>query len=190
MRIYLQTSRLILREFEHADLDRLVELDSDPAVMRYITGGEPSDRETIRTQVLPQWLAFYKQPGGFGYWAAIERASGQFIGWFHFRPGECVGEIELGYRLKRSAWGKGYATEGARALIAKGFTQLGVGRVVALALKGNAASIRVMERVGLRFVEEIAVDHFHREGQRAVKYALGRADFDAEGNAHGYPAAP
>lgn len=189
-KIYLETQRLTLREFEADDLDALVELDSDPEVMRYISGGAPSDREVIRTDVLPRWLAYHKQAGGFGYWAAIEKASGAFIGWFHFRRGDRVGEIELGYRLKQSAWGKGYATEGARALIAKGFNELGVDRVVAPALKGNAASIRVMERAGLRFVQDIPVDHFHGEGQFAVKYALDRADFDSKRYGHGYPAAP
>jgi RimJ/RimL family protein N-acetyltransferase len=178
LKICLETPRLVLREFEEADLDLLVELDSDPEVMGYINGGAPSDREIIRREVLPRWLAFYERPGSFGYWAAIERGTGRFVGWFHFRPCNCPGEIELGYRLKRSAWGRGYATEGSRALISKGFAELGLRRVVAVAMAGNAASIRVMERAGLQFDGNFVADQFPGADKRAVKYALDRPDFE------------
>ena len=69
----------------------------------------------------------------FGLWAAIEKSTGAFLGWFAFHPLEGCGsdEVELGYRLKKSSWGKGYATEGSRALIRKGFAELGVRRVFA-----------------------------------------------------------
>ena len=70
---------------------------------------------------------------GYGFWAAIEKTTGDFLGWFHYRPapGDPPDQPELGYRLRCEAWGKGYATEGSRALIAKGFAEFGVQRVVA-----------------------------------------------------------
>lgn len=130
VRVFLQTERMVLREFTADDVDHLVELDSDPDVMLYITGGVPTSRTEIEQETLPAFLAYYERTPGFGFWAAIERATGEFLGWFHFRPapGHPADEPELGYRLRRSAWGKGYAAEGSRALIDKGFAEYDVRR--------------------------------------------------------------
>src|SRR4051794_27542423 len=111
MIVYLQTNRLLLRRLTAEDQDNLVELDSDPEVMRYLTGGRPTPREQVRDEVLPRLLAYYSQGDDFGYWAAADRASGEFLGWFHFRPhpGDAAAGasdrqgIELGYRLRRAA---------------------------------------------------------------------------------------
>jgi RimJ/RimL family protein N-acetyltransferase len=151
--VFLETERLLLRRFTEADVDDLFELDSDPAVMRYINGGEPTPRAEIEKDILPAFLEFYDQFEGFGFWAAIEKSTGEFLGWFHFRPkeGAALDEPELGYRLRKSAWGKGFATEGSRALIRKGFTEFGVRRVVAETMVVNIASRRVMEKAGLEF---------------------------------------
>ena len=150
MEVFLETPRLVLRRFTPDDVDHLVDLDSDPDVMRYITGGVPTSREEIENEVLPAFLGYYERYEGYGFWAVIEKAAGNFLGWFHFRPGPDAGpgEVELGYRLRKSAWGQGYATEGSRALIHKGFTELGVQRVVAEAMAVNTASRRVMEKSG------------------------------------------
>lgn len=184
MSIFLETSRLRLRRFTEADEDDLVELDGDPEVMRFLTGGRPTSREEVRTRVLPTVLGFYERFAGFGYWVAEERSTERFLGWFHFRPGKEPrdGEIELGYRLRRSAWGAGYATEGSLALIHKGFTELGVERVIAKTMTVNRGSRRVMEKCGLALVRTShpdgleAIDGFeHGE----VEYALNRADWEA-----------
>ena len=126
MQVFLETQRLVLRRFSMADADNLVNLDADPDVMRFVTGGIPTSREEIQNEFLPAFLAYYQRYEGFGFWAAIEKATGEFLGWFHFRPraDAAPGEVELGYRLRKSAWGKGYATEGSRALIRKGFTRV------------------------------------------------------------------
>jgi RimJ/RimL family protein N-acetyltransferase len=159
--------------------------------MRFLTGGAGAPREIVETQVLPRFLGYYERYAGYGYWAAIEKASGSFLGWFHFRPAASnPTEIELGYRLGRAAWGKGYATEGARALIDKGFADLGTRRVVATTLADNAASIRVMEKVGLRFVRRFVYDApgaWH-DGRVAVEYALDAHEWAAA--AAGPPPAP
>ena len=84
--VYLETERLVLRRFTADDLDDLVALDGDPAVMRYITGGPPTPREEMRDDYLPSWLAYYDRGDRYGFWAAIERATGAFLGWFHLRP--------------------------------------------------------------------------------------------------------
>jgi RimJ/RimL family protein N-acetyltransferase len=182
MRVFLETERLLLRRFTESDVANLHDLDGDPEVMRFINGGRPVPRDVIRNETLPRFLSAYERFEGFGVWAAIERSTGEFVGWFEFYPRKDAGpeEIELGYRLRRSAWGKGYATEGSRALIRKGFTELGVQRVVAETMAVNTASRRVMEKAGLTYArtfhqqwpERIAGDD-HGD----VEYALTKADW-------------
>lgn len=151
MEVVLETERLILRRFTADDVENLVELDGDPEVVFRITGGVATPREEVETDVLPAFLAYYDRGDAYGFWAAVERETGDFLGWFHFRPGEGHpdDEPELGYRLRRSAWGKGYAAEGSRALIDRGFSQLGVRRVVAETMVVHGASRRVMEKAGM-----------------------------------------
>ena len=86
MQIFLKTERLVLRQFTEDDVDNLVELDGDPDVMHFITGGRPTPREEIESDVLPAFLDYYERFAGYGFWAAIEKPSGRFVGWFHFRP--------------------------------------------------------------------------------------------------------
>lgn len=181
---FLETGRLVLRRFSVDDLEDLVELDSDPAVMRYITGGAPTPREEIETDHLPAFLRYYEHGDRWGFWAAIEKDTGAFLGWFHLRPhdGAAEDEPELGYRLKQSAWGVGYATEGASALIAKAFAELGARRVYAETMAVNHASRRVMEKAGLRFTRSFVADWPVRiEGDEYgdVEYALTRSEWQA-----------
>ncbi len=154
MHIFLDTDRLILRRFTEHDVDNLYDLDSDPNVVRYTSGGPATPRDVIAREYIPAYLGYYERFAGYGFWAAIEKSTGAFLGWFHLRPlGETsVDEPELGYRLKRSAWGKGYATEGAQALVDTGFAELGARRVVAFTYGEHVASRRVMEKVGMRLV--------------------------------------
>ena len=86
MQIFLETERLVLRRFTDADVDNLVDLDSDPDVMYFINGGRPTPREEIQNDVLPAFLAYYERFVGYGFWAAVEKSTGEFLGWFHFRP--------------------------------------------------------------------------------------------------------
>jgi RimJ/RimL family protein N-acetyltransferase len=186
MEIYLETERLVLRRFTEADVDDLVELDRDPDVMQFITGGLPTPRDEIERTVLPRYLWYYTWSDAYGFWAAIEKDSGSFLGWFHFRPdpdGGAPDEPELGYRLMRSAWGRGYATEGSRALIDKGFAVHGARRAFATTMAVNAASRRVMEKAGLRFVRAFHQDWPYRiEGEEHgdVEYALTREQWSAD----------
>jgi RimJ/RimL family protein N-acetyltransferase len=183
IRIILQTPRLILRQFTESDVDNLFSLNSDPAVMRYLTGGTPTPREEIRDQILPFHLAVYDRLDRLGTWAAEAAATGEFLGWFHFRPGQDgdISNIDLGYRLRRSAWNQGYATEGSRALISRGFTELAVGRVFAHTMTLNAGSRHVLEKCGLRLVGTIPYEGpFEIEGADLgqVEYALTRVEWE------------
>jgi RimJ/RimL family protein N-acetyltransferase len=151
MHVFLETERLVLRRFTEDDIDNLVDLDGDPDVMYFINGGVPTPRDMMQNRILPMFLGYYDRYEGFGFWAAIEKSSGEFLGWFCLRPEEnkIPDNLGLGYRLRKSAWGKGYATEGARALIHKAFVELGVQRVFARTYEHNLASRRVMEKAGL-----------------------------------------
>jgi RimJ/RimL family protein N-acetyltransferase len=183
MRIILETPRLILRQFTVGDVDDLFTLNSDPEVMRYLTGGRPTPREEIRDQILPFHLAVYDRLDRLGTWAAESTATGEFLGWFHFRPGQDadITNIDLGYRLRRSAWNKGYATEGSRALISMRFTELAVERVFAHTMTLNAISRRVLEKCGLALVGTIPYEGpFDIEGAELgqVEYALTRGEWE------------
>ncbi|MFE4512936.1 GNAT family N-acetyltransferase [Kitasatospora sp. NPDC056783] len=157
---FLETERLVLRPFTTADADDLFALDDDPEVMRFINGGEPADRDAILTSTLPRLLHDHPCSGTRGFWAAEEKATGTFLGWFELRPLDDHDPtvVELGYRLNRAAWGKGYATEGSRALIDRGFTDLGVERVTANTMAVNTRSRRVMEKSGLSFLRSYVGD--------------------------------
>jgi RimJ/RimL family protein N-acetyltransferase len=179
----LRTERLLLRQFTEGDVDNLYDLNSDPEVMRYINGGKPTPRDEIRDEVIPFHLAFYERFPGLGTWAADSRATREFLGWFHFRPGpgQDARNIDLGYRLRRAAWNKGYATEGSRALIRTGFTDLGVERVFAHTMTVNAASRRVMEKSGLVLVRTIPwnlPDVFEGSEHGEVEYALTKPEWE------------
>ncbi|HZU13851.1 MAG TPA: GNAT family N-acetyltransferase [Chloroflexota bacterium] len=152
----LATERLQLRPLTADDLDHLVTLDSDPAVMRYLSGGKPTPRALIEREVLPRFLRLAGD--GLGGWAAIERSSGEFLGWFLLRAADEPATASLGYRLRRAAWGRGYATEGCRALIHRGFTNLGLQRIIATTYEDNLASRRVLEKLGFTVVRRFHLD--------------------------------
>lgn len=201
MEVFLETERLVLRRFTEADEDNLYKLNSDPAVMRFLNGGEPISRDAIRSEILPRFLHSYEGHTGYGVWAAIERSSGDFLGWLSLRvqEGGSAGEAELGYRLRASAWGKGYGTEGARALIRKGFTELGMRRVFATTYQDNLASRRVMEKAGLTLArtfrytpaELVATGNYDDADSQDiwdgddVEYTLSKSDWEQQEAARG-----
>jgi RimJ/RimL family protein N-acetyltransferase len=191
----LVTDRLALRRLTAADAGHLLALDGDPAVMRFLDG-RLKTRAEIEAEVLPPLLAYYAQHPGFGRWAAETRSGGDFIGWFALRavaptedpmdawPDESgdVRVASLGYRLRRGAWGHGYATEGARALVRRAFTELGVAEIVATTMAVNARSRAVMDRAGLRYARTVHLswpDPLPGNEQGDVEYRLRRADWIA-----------
>lgn len=158
MAYFLTTERLALRPVAADDLDNLVALDSDPEVMRYLNGGRATSREDVAVK-----LAAMTASSGFlktWTWAAEDRTSGEFLGWFSLRPVSDRGpnDVELGYRLRRMAWGRGLASEGATALVDKAFRELGVAELFAKTMSVNLASRRVMEKAGLSFVRSFFDD--------------------------------
>jgi len=181
---FLRTDRLILRRLTVADADDLEALDGDPEVMALITGGVPTPRAEIEAS-LRELIADYDRFYGLGRYAAIEAATGAFLGWMSLRN-DGSDEVDLGYRLHRRAWGHGFATEGARALVTKAFTEDFGGRrgpiqrVRADTMAINTRSRAVMERAGLRYVRTF---HLHFDDPipgtelGEVEYAIARSEW-------------
>ncbi len=156
--ILLETEHLMLRRFTDSDLENLFQLDNDPKVMHFINGGTPTSRDIIKMDILPGFIHHDEHRPEFGFWAAEEKDSAHFQGWFSIRPtNDAADEAALGYRLRRAAWGQGYATEGVRALVRIAFNCLGVQRVVATTYEKNLASRRVMEKAGMTLVRRFRV---------------------------------
>ena len=148
----IETERLLLRPFTPADLDALASLNADPDVMRYIADGKPQSRaqtEIRLNEVLDHW-----QQHGFGLFTAIEKTSGDFVGFCGLKYLNTSSEIEVGYRLAKRFWRRGLATEAARASLRYGFETLGLDRIVAVVQPENAASCRVIEKIGLRYEKD------------------------------------
>ncbi len=174
----LMTARLQLHPFEPDDLDALAAIYGDPAVMSYVGDGTVRDRERVRLG-LEKMIAMQEERG-YAPWAVGERTGGALVGECGLYPLEGVGpEVELTYTFARPAWGKGYATEAGCAALDYAFTAAGLERVIAVAHPGNAASIRVLEKLGMR---ADGVGHYY--GAELVRYAFTAAEWRALGAGH------
>jgi len=156
MKIFLETERLILREIVDQDEAALFELDSDPEVHKYV-GKKPIEN----IELIKMVIAFIRQQyedNGIGRWAVIEKKSNQLIGWAGLKlfTDEINGQLnfyELGYRFMTKHWGKGYATESAKAIVAYGFNILNLNDIYAMIDVKNTPSKKVLEKTGFKFVD-------------------------------------
>jgi RimJ/RimL family protein N-acetyltransferase len=183
----LETERLLLRGFAgtEADARLLFELDSDPEVMRYLGAYVLPDVEAYRERFQTKWLPYYINPS-HGFWAATEKATGEFAGWFFLRPSveylfakeagwHRATDLEIGYRLRRAAWGRGLATEASMLLVRRGLAEPDTTSVVASTLVTNNGSWRVMEKVGMTRIREFAIPV---SDDPAVMYAICKEGCD------------
>ena len=143
------TKRLRLRRFAPDDVDTLHALDSDPRVMRYIGDGRTSCRDETQAAI-DRILARYRDHPGQGVWHASRRDDGRFVGWVSLKHAGDSPDIEIGYRLVHDAWGQGFATELARAMVVRGFEVLGLTRIIGVTHPDNLASQRVLRKIGMR----------------------------------------
>ena len=156
---WLETDRLALRRFTPDDLDWLVELRLDPQIMQYVGG--PQTREDSAELLRTRMLDYYDAYPGLGNWLTVERETGLEVGMHllnHIR-GESI--VQVGFFVKTFAWGRGYATEMAAALLRHGFVTLGLPRIAGMAALDNTRSQRVLARVGL-----------HRNGERSFSHPM------------------
>ncbi len=166
----IETDRLLLRMIRADDLDHLASLLSDPDVVKYVGDGKPTGREEAARaleSIIKHW-----ETHGFGRWAVVDKSTGEFIGFGGLRS--LFGTPEVVYHLAKAHWGKGYATELARAALRFGFQERGFDRIVAITKPQNAGSIHVMDKLGLRFVK-----HARYYDIDVVEYEINREEFTA-----------
>ncbi len=166
MSIQLFTPRLHLRQFQTADAPHLLELNSDPAVLRFVPDGPYDSEKTVR-----QWIETYDQYDrwGTGRLAVIRREDGAFLGWCGLKYLEETGEVDLGYRFMQRYWGRGYATEAALPCLDYAFNILGLAEVVGRAEAENTASIHILEKLGMTYWKK-----FDAHGRPGVYYRIQR----------------
>ena len=167
----IETERLRLTTWHEEDWVAFRPIATDPEVMHYITGGVPWDDETIRNYVARQ-IALYKTRG-FCRWKLVDKTTGDlagFCGLGFWR--DYVGEPEIGWWLARRFWGRGLASEAARAALRDAFLRVRVERVISIAEENNLASIRIMVKLGLTYDGEM-----EDQGVKLVRYAIERAAY-------------
>jgi RimJ/RimL family protein N-acetyltransferase len=150
-----ETDRLLLRHFHIVDGEAMDRVFGDAEVMQYSSGVRDS---AWVGDWLRRCLENYYQKWGFGLWAIVEKSSRQTIGFCGLSRFEDIGglpETEIGYRLARPYWGRGLATEAARAVRDYAFEFLGMTRLISIIDARNAASIRVAEKIGMRFEKDV-----------------------------------
>jgi ribosomal-protein-alanine N-acetyltransferase len=147
--IILETNRLTLRPLKEDDLENVITLNSDPEVVKYITGGMPMSREHTQTRF--NFYLDHQKKHNFAIWAVINKEDSAFIGLCGLQFLEDSPNIEVGYRLAKEFWGKGLATEAARACIIYGFNTLKLKEIVAVIDPENTASHQVIKKIGLKY---------------------------------------
>ena len=162
-----RTLRLTLRPRCRADLESCIAMDRDPEVVRYVEGPW-ADPPQHRAFVIARME--HLNPSGFGYWSLFSRqAGGDFLGWVLLTPLDLIGpEIEIGWRLLRSQWGQGFATEAARPVLRHALSTLRLDAVIAEIDTRNTGSRRVAEKIGMRVVDQREAD-----GVVTVIYGVG-----------------
>lgn len=158
--VVLETDRLVLREMTMADVDDLMGIFGDPEAMRYY----PSTKSREEAEGWVRWVLDSYAANGFGLWVAMLKGTGEFAGQCGLTLQDLDGaaEPEIGYLFLRRLWGRGLATEAARACRDHAFGSLGLARVVSLPDSANLASRRVAEKVGMTLERELWIERWHK----------------------------
>jgi ribosomal-protein-alanine N-acetyltransferase len=170
--IHLSTERLILRDLEERDVDGIFALDSDPEVLRFI--GTPVMTQRSQAATVIAMIRRQYRENGIGRWAMEERTTGAFVGWCGLKWEQQVRSFpyyDIGYRLIRSYWGQGYATEAASACLRHGFEVLNYPEICAAVEVEHQASNHVLRKIGLQQGEP-----FVFEGKVCNWYSLRKGD--------------
>ena len=158
MKFHIETERLILRELRSTDLEGMFELDSDPEVHKYL-GNKPVKTKAESQKIIDSVLKQYEERG-IGRWAAIEKSTGEFIGWSgiklntEYNMNGFSEYYDVGYRLIKRYWGKGYATESGKAAVQYAFNVLKLPELYGITEMGNEASHKALLKIGLHYVED------------------------------------
>jgi ribosomal-protein-alanine N-acetyltransferase len=166
----IETERLYFRKFEFDDLPQLIEQRSDPEVARYLGGAKRQNPEELSKRIR-FYMSCY-ETHGFGMCPMFWKETDEMIGAAGLQPLEDTGLIEVGYSIIRPHWGRGIGTEAARAWMEFGFNNFDLERIVAVAVVGNTASTRIMEKLGMKY--EKTEEHY---GEECAFYSVSKEDF-------------
>lgn len=147
----LETERLYLREMHPDDAQNFFDLNLDPEVIQY-TGDQPFGSVEEAREFLKAYHHYKRY--GLGRWVVIEKTGNAFLGWCGLKYTASLNEHDIGFRFYKKHWNKGFATEAAKACIAFGFEKFQVPVIVGRAMPENKASIKVLEKLGMEFLEE------------------------------------
>jgi ribosomal-protein-alanine N-acetyltransferase len=166
----IETQRLYFRKFELGDLPQLIEQRSDPDMYRFLGGTRMQNPEALAKRIR-FYMSCYDSHG-FGMCPMFWKETGEMIGAAGLQPLEDTGDIEVGYSVIKSLWGKGIGTEAARGWMEFGFNNFGLERIVAVAVEANTASRRIMEKLGMKY--EKTEEHY---GEECAFYAVSKEEF-------------
>lgn len=153
-KIIIETNRLLLTEFQPSDAEHMYRLNLDPEVLKY-TGDPPFVSVEEAREFLQNYSAYKKH--GFGRWSVWLKSNKEYIGWCGLKRNE-EGLVDIGFRFFRDRWNQGFATESAKACLDYGFTTLKLQQIIGRADLENKASIRVLEKIGMKFWKEDAFE--------------------------------
>lgn len=161
VKIQAETERLILRELVMPDDVGMFKLDSDPQVHRYL-GNAPVKSLSESREIIAYIREQYTEVG-IGRWAVIEKSTGEFVGWSGLKfVTDMINQhsnfYDIGYRIRRKHWGKGYATESAIGVLNYGFNKLNLPVIYGMAHVDNSASNHILKKIGLNLVESFNYD--------------------------------
>jgi [ribosomal protein S5]-alanine N-acetyltransferase len=171
----IATARLVLRPYSTGDFDALKNILHEPEILRYFPTQTPWPDDKIRNYIsyqLNHWL-----DRGYGHWAVVWRETGQVIGWNGLEFLFDTNETEVGYLMSREFWGRGLATESARAAVDFGLNTIGLKQIIGLTHPDNIASQRVLEKCGLSFTQRatyfgMEMFRYAVQAQRSAKEAM------------------
>lgn len=169
MKKIFETERLWFRELTGDDAEEMYLLNADPEVVRY-TGDAPYKCIEEARQFYSNYKPY--QQYGCGRWATILKETHEVLGWCGLKYDPKKDEVDLGYRFHKKHWGKGYATESSIGSLRYGFDVLKYEVIVARAMHGNLASIKVMQKLGMKYLED-----FDFDGHSGVCYEIYKKDF-------------
>ena len=156
MHAVFETPRLFLRHFTEEDAPLIYQLNSDPEIVKYVhepvLDNEDQAKEILINNILPQYKL------NLGRWAIHTKSDYEFIGWCGLKYIKETEITDLGYRLLKTAWGKGYATEAAQYTLIYGLRDLKINEITGMAHVENIASIRVLEKIGMKFIKNEMVE--------------------------------
>ncbi|MEN8928108.1 MAG: GNAT family N-acetyltransferase [Flavobacteriales bacterium] len=167
--IILTTDRLIIREFDISDAKAMFDLNSDKEVLKY-TGDVAFESVGKTKDFLSNYPDYEKN--GFGRWIVELKGTNEILGWCGLKKHE-DGKVDIGYRFYQKEWGKGYATEAARACLEYGFELLELEEILGNSAIENKKSIRVFDKLGMKFIENKTCDGI----EDAVRYRISKNEF-------------